>query len=122
MAVERQVARAIPDRKSLAERRGQNLVPVNEHLWTLVQHQARYRFAQFPSPAASAWMHKRYTDMGGRFRDTHNEEDAKVAHKIKEKRSAKEKKADKELEEQEKQASKTRVKVKAPHRRERKKV
>jgi hypothetical protein len=119
-----QVARAIPTRKSLQEVRGQNLVPVNEHLWTLVQRQARYRFAKFPSPAASKWMHTKYTQMGGRFRDTKNKADAEIHRKNEKKKSPKQKKDEKEIKDQEQEQSKSRStnKVKAPHRKERKHV
>lgn len=118
-----EAARAIPDRKSLAERRGQNLVPINEHLWLTVQRQAKLKYAKFPSPAASTWMHRRYIEMGGRFRDTKNEADREIHRKNEKKKSAKQKKNEKELREQEERDSSVRsVKAKAPHRKERKHV
>lgn len=116
-------ARAIPDRKSLAERRGQNLVPINEHLWLMVQRQAKLRFPKFPSPAASTWMHRKYTEMGGRFRDTKNAADREIHKKNEKKKSPKQKKDEKEMREQEQRDSQARsVKAKAPHRKERKHV
>ena len=118
-----QVARAIPTRKNLQELRGQNLVPINERLWILVQRQARYKFAKFPSPAASKWMHERYTQMGGRFRDTKNKADSEIHKKNEAKKSEKQKKHEKEIAESEKTQSKSVTnKVKAPHRKERKHV
>jgi len=44
--------------------------PANKKLWFMLQQQARSKFPKYPSPAAAAWMHKKYVQMGGRFRDT----------------------------------------------------
>lgn len=44
--------------------------PANKKLWFMLQQQARGKFPKYPSPAAAAWMHKKYVQMGGRFRDT----------------------------------------------------
>ncbi len=47
--------------------------PTNERLWHALTLQARARFAKYPSPAASAWVHQQYTQKGGQF--------VKVKHK-----------------------------------------
>lgn len=43
---------------------------MNHKLWHMLTAQARSKFQKYPSPAASAWIHKKYVEMGGRFRDT----------------------------------------------------
>ena len=52
------------------QREKQNLKPVNERLWHLLTLQAKARFVKYPSPTASAWVHKKYLQMGGKFVDT----------------------------------------------------
>jgi len=42
-------------------------VPVNKKLWEMVIIQAKARFATYPSPGASAWVHKQYVEHGGKF-------------------------------------------------------
>jgi hypothetical protein len=42
--------------------------PANPKLWQLVVAQARAKFATYPSPAASHWVHKEYVQKGGTFK------------------------------------------------------
>lgn len=43
--------------------------PTNPKLWQMIISQARARFATYPSPAASHWVHDQYTKSGGKFFD-----------------------------------------------------
>jgi len=45
-------------------------VPSNENLWAMVVSQARLKYHPYPSAGASAWVHKRYEELGGRFEET----------------------------------------------------
>ena len=51
--------------------------PANKKLWFMLQQQAKAKYPKYPSPAAAAWMHKKYEQMGGRFRDTRVEKGEK---------------------------------------------
>jgi hypothetical protein len=44
-------------------------VPTNPRLYNLVVVQAKAKFAKYPSPAASHWVHQRYMEEGGKFLD-----------------------------------------------------
>lgn len=44
--------------------------PANEKLWAILTAQARAKFKTYPSPGASAWVHKQYVMRGGRFIDS----------------------------------------------------
>lgn len=44
--------------------------PANPKLWQMVITQARARFATYPSPGASHWVHDQYVKHGGKFIDT----------------------------------------------------
>lgn len=44
--------------------------PANPKLWAIITAQARAKFATYPSPAASHWVHKQYVDHGGQFVET----------------------------------------------------
>lgn len=44
--------------------------PANEKLWNMVIAQAKAKFHTYPSPGASAWVHKTYVQHGGRFIET----------------------------------------------------
>lgn len=44
--------------------------PVNEKLWTMVVSQAKTKYATYPSPGASHWVHQRYVELGGKFEDS----------------------------------------------------
>jgi len=44
--------------------------PANPKLWAIITAQARAKFAKYPSPAASHWVHKQYVDHGGQFVET----------------------------------------------------
>ena len=44
--------------------------PTNPKLWQMVISQARARFAKYPSPGASHWVHQEYEKHGGKFIDT----------------------------------------------------
>lgn len=44
--------------------------PVNEKLWTMVIFQAKLKYHPYPSPGASAWVHQRYIELGGKFEDS----------------------------------------------------
>ena len=43
--------------------------PSNPKLWQMIITQARARFATYPSPAASHWVHDQYVKSGGKFYD-----------------------------------------------------
>lgn len=42
-------------------------VPTNEKLYALVVTQAKAKYRIYPSPGASAWVHRRYLELGGKF-------------------------------------------------------
>lgn len=44
--------------------------PANEKLWAIITTMARAKFSTYPSPGASAWVHKQYVQKGGQFIDT----------------------------------------------------
>lgn len=44
--------------------------PTNPRLWQMIITQARARFATYPSPGASNWVHKQYEKYGGKFVET----------------------------------------------------
>lgn len=46
--------------------------PLNEHLWATVVMQAKQKYATYPSPGASHFVHQRYVELGGKF-ETHDE-------------------------------------------------
>lgn len=41
--------------------------PTNQKLWNMVVSQAKAKYATYPSPAASHWVHEEYTRYGGKF-------------------------------------------------------
>jgi hypothetical protein len=41
--------------------------PANQKLWEMVIAQARAKYAKYPSPAASHWVHQQYVKYGGKF-------------------------------------------------------
>jgi hypothetical protein len=43
--------------------------PSNPRLWQMIIVQARARFAKYPSPGASHWVHDQYIKHGGQFVD-----------------------------------------------------
>ena len=45
-------------------------VPVNEKLYAMVVTQAKARYRIYPSPGASHWVHRRYTELGGKYIDS----------------------------------------------------
>jgi len=45
-------------------------VPTNQRLWNSLVVQAKARFKKWPSIPASKWVHKEYTQRGGRFVDS----------------------------------------------------
>ena len=53
--------------------------PKNPKLWQMIIAQARARFATYPSPAASHWVHDQYIKSGGQFFDTVQENERKRA-------------------------------------------
>mgnify|MGYP003347821387 CR=1 FL=1 len=62
--------------------------PSNPKLYAIIVAQARAKYSTYPSPGASAWVHKQYVNHGGQFTET-NEEDRKK--KIAQKKFAHEK-------------------------------
>lgn len=42
-------------------------VPSNQKLWNMIIMQAKARFATYPSPGASHWVHSEYVKHGGQF-------------------------------------------------------
>lgn len=42
-------------------------LPTNEKLYGLVVTQAKAKYRIYPSPGASAWVHRRYLELGGKF-------------------------------------------------------
>lgn len=43
--------------------------PSNPRLWRMVIMQAKAKFAKYPSPGASHWVHSEYVKHGGQFRE-----------------------------------------------------
>lgn len=41
--------------------------PTNQKLWNMVVSQAKAKYATYPSPAASHWVHEEYIRYGGKF-------------------------------------------------------
>jgi hypothetical protein len=56
--------------------------PTNPKLWQMIIAQARARFAKYPSPGASHWVHDQYIKHGGKFIDTveQNRREAAIEH------------------------------------------
>jgi hypothetical protein len=48
---------------------GGRKVPTNEKLYAMVVFQAKAKYRIYPSPGASAWVHRRYVELGGQFED-----------------------------------------------------
>jgi hypothetical protein len=48
-------------------------IPVNTSLWNMVITQAKARFATYPSPGASHWVHAEYIRKGGQFKEVSEE-------------------------------------------------
>ena len=48
--------------------------PGNPKLYQMIIAQARAKYATYPSPGASAWVHKRYIELGGPFIETHEKD------------------------------------------------
>ena len=44
--------------------------PTNQKLWQMIIVQARAKFATYPSPGASHWVHEEYVKHGGQFAET----------------------------------------------------
>lgn len=42
--------------------------PANARLWQIIVIRAKAKFDKYPSPAASAWAHKEYLKMGGKYK------------------------------------------------------
>lgn len=64
---------------SIGDREKQHLKPTNERLWHLFTVQARAKFVKYPSPTASAWVHRKYVQAGGKFIDTAKESERERA-------------------------------------------
>lgn len=68
-------------------------VPTNEKLWGMVVFQAKMKYHPYPSAGASAWVHQRYLELGGKFerRDQHTKRKAVIKamweRKLKEKQA-----------------------------------
>lgn len=45
-------------------------IPMNQTLYALVVTQAKAKYRIYPSPGASAWVHRRYLELGGKFEDS----------------------------------------------------
>lgn len=41
--------------------------PSNPKLYAMVVAQAKAKYSSYPNPGASAWVHKKYVQLGGRF-------------------------------------------------------
>jgi hypothetical protein len=48
--------------------------PANPNLYAMIVAQARAKYATYPSPGASNWVHKRYIELGGQFIETHEQD------------------------------------------------
>jgi len=55
--------------------------PSNPRLWSMVIMQARAKFATYPSPGASHWVHSEYIKHGGQFVEVSNDTKQKAAAK-----------------------------------------
>jgi hypothetical protein len=42
-------------------------IPTNQKLWQMVVMQAKLKYHPYPSPGASAWVHRQYEEKGGQF-------------------------------------------------------
>lgn len=47
--------------------------PANPKLWQMIITQARARFATYPSPGASHWVHSEYEKHGGKFIESNDD-------------------------------------------------
>lgn len=56
-------------------------VPTNEKLYALVVTQAKAKYRIYPSPGASAWVHRRYLELGGKFESSEDRSRREVAVK-----------------------------------------
>ena len=57
--------------------------PANPKLYEMIIAQAKAKYATFPSPGASSWVHRRYIELGGQFIETHEEDRMKKIHQKK---------------------------------------
>ena len=56
--------------------------PTNPRLWRMVIMQAKAKFAKYPSPGASHWVHSEYVKHGGQFAEvSENTRQKKMAKK-----------------------------------------
>lgn len=60
-------------------------IPMNPRLWNLYVARAKSKFAHYPSPAASHWVHDQYVKAGGRFAATDHADHETVVRVSKEK-------------------------------------
>jgi hypothetical protein len=56
-------------------KKGPKQIPANQRLWNMLTTQAKSKFAKYPSPAASHWVHSRYLQLGGKFVTSEKEVD-----------------------------------------------
>lgn len=66
-------------------------IPQNSRLWNMLVSQAKQKYQTYPSPAASAWVHREYEKRGGRFVTSRKETEEgkkKEAHKRSSSRSS----------------------------------
>lgn len=57
-------------------------VPTNARLWQMIIMQAKAKFAKYPSPGASHWVHSEYVKHGGQFAEVNeNTRQKKMAKK-----------------------------------------
>jgi hypothetical protein len=63
-------------------------IPANPKLWAMIVAQARAKFATYPSPGASHWVHKEYVNHGGHFREGSSDtsKQARLSRQFQEKR------------------------------------
>lgn len=66
-------------------------VPANQKLWQMIIMQAKAKFATYPSPGASHWVHSEYIKHGGQFVES-SEETKKKKELIRHYQEAKRKK------------------------------
>ena len=64
--------------------------PANPKLYAMIVAQAKAKYATYPSPGASHWVHSRYEQLGGQFTET-TEEDRKMKMAVAKHNAAKKK-------------------------------
>ena len=57
--------------------------PANQKMWDMIVAQAKAKYSTYPNPGASHWVRKTYTEHGGRFIETSEDDRRKGLEKKK---------------------------------------